>query len=45
MNSEFEAKINKNDENADILARLYNVGLIDELGNTIGKNVSQDEMN
>ena len=45
MVSEFEEKIIKNDENTNILARLYDVGLIDELGNAIIKNDRQDEMN
>ena len=45
MVSEFEEKIIKNDENTEIFARLYDVGLIDELVNAIIKNDGQDEMN
>ena len=45
MISEFEEKIIENDENTDILERLNDVGLIDELGNAISKNDGQDVMN
>ena len=42
---EFEAKIIENDENTNILTRLFDVSLIEELGNAISKNYKQDEMN